>query len=199
MSLTKQELDTCSSTETEIVGVDDFMPAIFWTCYFMEAQGCNEMDNALAQDNKASMSLKKNGKDLSSKQTKHVNIRYFFITDRIAKGEVRVEWCPTQEMVGDCMTKPLQGVLFQKFYDMIMGIHPAESTNTAKLKKPGLMPSKSKEQHHRSVLEQMAKPAKFINGHATIPTKKGLRVGKHNAHEQSHKTHQLDPKKSNSV
>ena len=64
----------------------------------------------------------KNGKSSSSKRTKHINIRYFFITDRVANGELSIEWCPTGDMVGDYMTKPLQGALFKKFRDMIMGV-----------------------------------------------------------------------------
>ena len=67
------------------------------------------------------MLLERNGKASSSKRTKHINVRYFFITDRISKGEVRVEWCPTKDMVADFMTKPLQGSVFRKFRDLIMG------------------------------------------------------------------------------
>jgi hypothetical protein len=191
-SSTKQKLNTRSSTETEIVGVDDFMPAVCWTRYFMEAQGYNVADNVVAQDNKASMLLENNGKASSSKRTKHINIRYFFITDRIAKGEVKVEWCPTQEMVGDYMTKPLQGGLFRKFRDLIMGVHPAESANATKSKKLGLTPSKSKERRHRSVLEQTANPAKLINDPAKIPAKTCLKVHKRKAHNGSQKNRQLN-------
>ena len=126
VSSTKQKLNTRSSTETEVVGADDFMPAICWTRYFMEAQGYKVNDNILFQDNKSAMLLEKNGKKSSSKRTKHINIRYFFITDRIAKGELKVEWCPTQDMIGDYMTKPLQGALFRKFRDQIMGVVPAQ-------------------------------------------------------------------------
>ena len=36
---TKQKLNTRSSTESELVGVDDCMPAICWTRYFVQAQG----------------------------------------------------------------------------------------------------------------------------------------------------------------
>jgi hypothetical protein len=32
---TKQKLNTKSSTESELVGVDNMMPIIFWTCYFL--------------------------------------------------------------------------------------------------------------------------------------------------------------------
>jgi hypothetical protein len=78
VSSTKQKLNTRSSTETEIVGADDFMPAICWTRYFMKAQGYQIKDNILFQDNKSAILLEKNGKALSSKRTKHINIRYFF-------------------------------------------------------------------------------------------------------------------------
>ena len=88
----------------------------------MLAQGYQVNDNVLLQDNKSAMLLIKNGTASSSKCTKHINISYFFITDRVANGEVTIEWCPTAEMVGDYMTKPLQGNLFKKFRDIIMGI-----------------------------------------------------------------------------
>jgi hypothetical protein len=45
--------------------------------------------------------LEKNGKALSSKCMKHVNIWCFFITDRINKGDVSLVWCPTRDMIGD--------------------------------------------------------------------------------------------------
>jgi hypothetical protein len=109
VSSTKQKLNTRISTETEIVGADDFMPAICWTHYFMKAQGYGVKDNILFQDNKSSILLEKNGKASRSNRTKHINIRYFFITNRVNKEEVSVVWCPTGDMIGDYATKPLQG------------------------------------------------------------------------------------------
>jgi hypothetical protein len=132
VSSTKQKLNTWSSTETEIVGADDFMPAICWTQYFMKAQGYSIIDNVLFQDNKSSIILEKNGKASSSKRTKHINIRYFFITDRVKKEEVSVVRCPTGDMIGDFATKPLQGALFRKFRDQIMGVTPARDPGPGK-------------------------------------------------------------------
>jgi hypothetical protein len=131
---TKQKINTRSSTETEIVGADDFMPAICWTRYFMEAQGYKVRDNILYQDNKSSILLQKNGKASSSKRTKHINIRYFFITDRVKENELSVVWCPTGDMIGDYATKPLQGALFRKFRDQIMGVVPARDPGPGKSK-----------------------------------------------------------------
>jgi hypothetical protein len=81
---TKHNLNTRSSTETEIVGADDFMPAICWMRYFMKAQGYGVKDNVLFQENKSYILLEKNVKASSSKRTNHINIRYFFITNRLS-------------------------------------------------------------------------------------------------------------------
>jgi hypothetical protein len=112
VSSTKQKLNTRSSTETEIVGAGDFMPAICWTIYFMKAQGYGVKDNVLFEDNKSSIILEKNGKASRSKHTKYINIRYLFITDRVKKEELSVVWFHTGDMIGDLATKPLQGALF---------------------------------------------------------------------------------------
>ena len=122
VSSTKQKLNTQSSTESEVVAVDDCMPAICWTRYFLEDQGYGVNDTIVFQDNQSAILLEKNGKASSSKRTKHINIRYFFITDRINNGDMRVEWCSTESMVGDFPTKPLQGRKFQHFRDVIMGV-----------------------------------------------------------------------------
>jgi hypothetical protein len=108
VSSTKQKLNTRSSTETELVGAEDFMPAIRWTRYFLKAQGYAVLDNFLLQDNKSAILLERNGKASSSKRTKHIAIRYFFITDRVAKGDLTIAWCPTKDVIGDYVTKPLQ-------------------------------------------------------------------------------------------
>jgi hypothetical protein len=131
----KQKLNTRSSTESEIVSVDDCMPAVCWTRYFMDAQGYGIQENIAYQDNMSAMLLEKNGKASSSKRTKHINIRYFFVTDRINKGELTVEWCPTADMIGDFMTKPTQGSMFKRFRDQIMGVVPAQSPGKGKPKK----------------------------------------------------------------
>jgi hypothetical protein len=73
----------------------------------------------------------------SSKRTRHINIRYFFVQDRVASEEVKIEYCPTGEMLADFFTQPLQGAAFKKFRDMIMNVDPEPSGS----------------QDHRSVLK----------------------------------------------
>ena len=117
----KQKLNTRSSTEAELVGADDASVMILWTKLFMEEQGYNVKQNILYQDNKSTILLETNGKRSSSKRTRALNIRYFFLTDQVEKGNLSIEYCPTGEMIGDYMSTPGQGKLFKKFRDLIMG------------------------------------------------------------------------------
>jgi hypothetical protein len=119
---TRQKLNTKSSTEAELVGVDDVMPQILWTRYFLQEQGYGACESVVHQDNKSTILLAENGRASSSKRTRHINIRYFFVADRVANKEVSIKYCPTGQMLADYFTKPLQGTPFRKFRDLIMNI-----------------------------------------------------------------------------
>jgi Reverse transcriptase (RNA-dependent DNA polymerase) len=120
-SSTKQKMNTRSSTESELVAVDDLMPSILWTRHFLESQGYGIRENVILQDNRSAILLENNGKASSTKRTKHINVRYFFVTDMIKKGKISVEWCPTDSMIADFWTKPEQGAAFLRNRDLIMG------------------------------------------------------------------------------
>ena len=122
---TRQKINTKSSTEAELVGVNDLMPQILWTRYFLEAQGYEINESIIQhQDNKSTILLAENGKASSGRRTRHINIRYFFVKDRVASGEVKIEYCPTDSMMADFFTKPLQGALLKKMRDQIMNSNP---------------------------------------------------------------------------
>ena len=118
----RQKLNTKSSTEAELVGVDDVMPLILWTRQFLLAQGLPVRDNIVFQDNMSSMLLEQNGKISSGKRTRHLSIRYYFVTDRINNGELEVKYCPTEDMIGDFFTKPLQGNKLKKMRSVILNL-----------------------------------------------------------------------------
>ena len=48
-------------------------------------------------------------------------MRYFFIKERINTGEIRLSYLPTKEMIADLLTKPIQGKLFTKLRDRLLG------------------------------------------------------------------------------
>jgi hypothetical protein len=130
----RQKLNTRSSTEAELVGADDAMGMILWTKLFLEAQGYHVCDTKLYQDNQSAILLEQNGKRSSTKRTRHINIRYYFITDHVRNGDLSVEYCPTESMIADVFTKPLQGGAFHRFRALILntpfqGIDPMPIVN----------------------------------------------------------------------
>ena len=122
-SSTKQKINTKSSTESELVVAGNATTPLLWSKWFMEEQGYN-IKPIMYQDNQSSMKLEQNGKESSSKRTRHINIRYFFITDCIARKELKVGYCPTDDMIADYLTKPLQGRKYIRFRKESLNIHP---------------------------------------------------------------------------
>ncbi len=121
-SSSKQKMNTRSSTESELVGAHDGLPLVLWCRHFIEAQGYTVDHNILYQDNQSTMLLQRNGRASSTKRTKHIHARYFFIKDKIEKDEIEVLYCPTKEMRADINTKPLQGSPFRVMRSHLMNV-----------------------------------------------------------------------------
>jgi hypothetical protein len=123
---TKQKVNTRSSTEAELVSMDDTISKILWTKHFIEAQGFKVKANVVFRDNQSSMKLETNGKASSGKRTRHFNIKYFYITDLIQRGEVEIKFCPTEEMLADYFTKPLTGKKFQVYRKRLLHLYSGQ-------------------------------------------------------------------------
>jgi hypothetical protein len=87
----------------------------------MEAQGYPTSQCFFEQDNESAIKLEKNGRSSAGPRSRHINIRYFFIKERTTTEDIIIRHCPTLEMLADFFTKPLQGALFRKFRDVILG------------------------------------------------------------------------------
>jgi hypothetical protein len=98
--LAKHKLNTCSSTKSDIVAVNDLIPQILWAHFFMKAQGFAVSNNILNQDNKSAMLLETNGQASSSKRTRHIKIWYYHVANQLAKG--RFESCLVSYGQDDC-------------------------------------------------------------------------------------------------
>ncbi|EJK68662.1 hypothetical protein THAOC_10139 [Thalassiosira oceanica] len=119
----KQRSNATSSTQTELYGVDQTMPKMIWAKHFLEAQGF-ESRTVLHQDNTSTIRLEVNGKKSSGQRTRHLHIKYFFVTDQLKEGWLSVQYCPTAEMNGDLNMKPLQGELWRKFMGCAQNCSP---------------------------------------------------------------------------
>ena len=68
------------------------------------------------------MLLETNGRESSGKRTRRINIRYFGIQDYVERKEFALEYCPTDDMLADFQSKPLQGEKFQKLRRILMNL-----------------------------------------------------------------------------
>jgi len=68
------------------------------------------------------MLLEANVQASSGKRTHHINVQYFFVKDRIEAGKVQVAYCPTEWMIADFFTKPLQGAAFIHFRNFLLNV-----------------------------------------------------------------------------
>jgi len=93
----------------------------------LAAQGILVPVTTIYQDNKSTILLSENGRASSSKSTKHLDVRDYFVTDRIKRGEVKVAYCPTKNMLVDFFTKPLQGAVFRRMRSQILNMPFADA------------------------------------------------------------------------
>ena len=64
--------------------------------------------------------LDTNGKFFSSRKTKHIKSKFFFIKNKVDSEEVKIVDCPSGLMWADVLTKPLQGTEFRKMRAQLM-------------------------------------------------------------------------------
>jgi hypothetical protein len=116
---TKQKIVTKSSTEAELVAESDFASEAMASRDFLAAQG--EITDAaiIFQDNMSTISMIDNGYSKSDR-TRHINIRYFWTKERVDMGELSIVYLPTDEMIADILTKPLQGDKFIKLRSLLL-------------------------------------------------------------------------------
>ena len=155
----KQKLYTKSSTEAELVGASDYLPNTIWAKMFLESQGYKIRENQFLQDNQSAIKLEVNGRASCGQKSRHIDIRFFFMKDRIKTEGIDVLYCPTEEMLADFFTKPLQGSLFDKFRKVIMG-----EAHISSLNRPSLVPAKERVEDHVVVTDSTIKDEVVLSG-----------------------------------
>jgi hypothetical protein len=109
----KQTINTKSSAETELVAVSDGATPVINVQNIILSQGLQCEPAIIDQDNQSTLAMLEKGQ-ATGPTSRHINIRYFWLTDRISTGEVEVRYMETEAMTADALTKPLQGHLFYK-------------------------------------------------------------------------------------
>jgi hypothetical protein len=116
-----QSLIVKSSFEAELVATSDYAGRPIWVRLFLTDQGYTVGPATLEQDNQGTIAAIKNGAP-SSDRSRHINIRFFWVSDRVKERDVQVQYVPTEFLLADLLTKPLQGSRFIQLRDRLLGI-----------------------------------------------------------------------------
>jgi Reverse transcriptase (RNA-dependent DNA polymerase) len=120
---TTQKINTTSSCEAELVAISKGLQQSLWARSFLTHQGIVMPPLTVYQDNQSTVKLIERGRP-AAEQTRHIEIGYFWLTDLLTRGIILIKYCPTNQMIADFYTKPLQGTLFSTMRNQIMGNVP---------------------------------------------------------------------------
>jgi hypothetical protein len=115
----RQHIVALSSTEAEYVSASECLKSIIWCRSILsELSFAQASSSVLYQDNQSTIALTNN--PIISKRTKHIDVRYHFLRAQVKAGVVTLQYCPTQEMLADILTKPLLRHQFVRLRDQIL-------------------------------------------------------------------------------
>jgi hypothetical protein len=114
----KMKLVTKSSTESELVAVDESIPYVLWMITLLENLGLHVSKPVnVMQDNLSAIGIINNGGSFS--RSKHMIARYGFVKQHVELGDVIFKHCPGEVMPADMLTKPLDGTRLRKLSEIV--------------------------------------------------------------------------------
>ena len=114
----KQASITKSTTEAEYVALSQTTQEAIWMRRLLSDIGCNsEEPTTMYEDNQGAIEISKNAR--FNNRTKHIDVRFHFIREKVSTNEVRVIYLPTEDMLADIMSKGLSKKRFQRLRNML--------------------------------------------------------------------------------
>jgi hypothetical protein len=109
-----------SSAEAEYMAVCAATQESTYLRQLLSELGYPQADaTTIYEDNQGCIALARN--PVLHKRTKHIEIRYHFIRERIESGQVKLEYIPTQKQLADILTKALPKPQFEALRTTVMG------------------------------------------------------------------------------
>lgn len=110
----KQQCVSLSSTEAEYVSFSEACQEGIWLTKLLKDFNLQIPETFLMfEDNQSCLKLLDNNK--TSTRTKHIDTKFHFVRDLKVMGKIDFEYCPTENMLADILTKPLEKIKIQKF------------------------------------------------------------------------------------
>ena len=94
---------------------------MIWAYNWTKGQGYDLPAPILYQDNTAVVDILKKGPG-AQMRTRHISIRFHFLGDLMRRGEIKLMYCKTEDMLADGLTKSLVGEKFRSMRDRMVTV-----------------------------------------------------------------------------
>ena len=114
----RQSVIALSSTEAEYIALSHAAQEATWLRQLLIDIGfAQATPTTVYEDNQGAICLSKNPK--SNSRTKHIDIKFHYVRQAVREKMINVEYCPTDKMVADILTKSLPKVKFEELRTML--------------------------------------------------------------------------------
>ena len=114
----KEATVTKSATGAEYVALSQATQEAIYLRKLLADLDCKaDSPTVLKEDNQGAIELSRNPR--FHNRTKHIDVAFHFIRERIASNDVKVVYCPSNDMLADIMTKELVRDRFQKLRNLL--------------------------------------------------------------------------------
>lgn len=123
-SSSRQKVVAASSTDSEYYAMSNAVREALWIRLFLTINHFPvPKPFPLFSDNQSAITIANKPNHVNSSRSKHIDVRYHFIRERIDDGTFETIWLPTADMTADIFTKPLPVPSFEK-HRAALGIVP---------------------------------------------------------------------------
>ena len=106
-----------STVEAEYMGAASAVKEALWLRKLARDIGLEAGQVEIRGDNQGALKLLKHS--MSTQRSKHIDVMHHFARERVLRGNVRFEYCSTEEMAADFLTKAVSPAKFNKCRLMI--------------------------------------------------------------------------------
>jgi hypothetical protein len=102
----RQPTVALSTTEAEYMAASHCTREAIWLRQLLDDMRCKYDEGTLIMcDNQGAIALAKN--PVYHARTKHIEVQHHFVQEKVARGAIILEYCPTEDMLADVLTKAL--------------------------------------------------------------------------------------------
>ncbi|EWM20025.1 putative polyprotein [Nannochloropsis gaditana] len=116
----QQDVVALSSAESELISACSATQSAVYIRQLLTDLGFKQDEpTVIMEDNQACIAMGNN--PITHKRTKHIDVRYHFVREKVESKEVELVYIPTQHQLADILTKPLSNIRLAMIRNRMMG------------------------------------------------------------------------------